>query len=76
MAFKARNAELKLFTGAQTPGARALRELLALQSSDWAFLAYRQSAGEYPRARFGGHLVALERASELEPTLRGLAPYL
>ena len=26
----------------------ALRELLALQASDWAFIAYRDWAGDYP----------------------------
>ena len=76
MAFRARTAELKLLADAKPPSPRALRELLALQSSDWPFLTYRQSAGEYPRERFSGHLAALERAAELEPTLRNLAPYL
>ena len=33
---------------------RALRELLALQSSDWAFLAARGTAGDYPRERARG----------------------
>jgi 1,4-alpha-glucan branching enzyme len=76
LAFKARTAELEVFTGARALGGRELRELLALQSSDWAFLAYRQSAGEYPRERFSGHLAGLRRARELEPNLRNLAPYL
>ena len=76
MAFQARTAELKLLSEPGAPRPRALRELLALQSSDWAFLAYRQTAGDYPRERFGGHLAALERAGELDSALRNLAPYL
>jgi 1,4-alpha-glucan branching enzyme len=36
-----------------------LRELLALQSSDWAFLAHRRTAGDYPRERARGHAAAL-----------------
>ena len=36
-------------------GDRAVRELLALQSSDWPFLVSAGTAGEYPRERFDGH---------------------
>ena len=36
-------------------GARALRELLALQASDWAFMVSRDLAGPYPRERAAGH---------------------
>ncbi len=53
---------------------RGLRELLALQSSDWAFLIDAGTAGDYPRERFDGHLRAFEQ--ETEPELRNLAPYL
>jgi len=56
------------------PTARALRELLALQSSDWAFLIDAGTAGDYPRERFDGHLRAFEQ--ETAPELRNLAPYL
>jgi 1,4-alpha-glucan branching enzyme len=58
--------------------ARALRELLALQSSDWAFLLTHNTAGDYPRERFEAHWAAFEQAlgGELEPSLRNLAPYL
>jgi 1,4-alpha-glucan branching enzyme len=76
IAFRARTAELKLLADPRASAPRALRELLALQSSDWAFLAYRRTAGDYPRERFGQHLAALERASELDSQLRHLAPYL
>ena len=62
------------------PSQRALRELLALQSSDWAFLASTGTAGDYPRERAAGHVEALLRALEsdasLEPALRNLAPEL
>jgi 1,4-alpha-glucan branching enzyme len=53
---------------------RALRELLALQSSDWAFLLDAKTAGDYPRERFDSHLQAL--AEETAPELRNLAPHL
>jgi 1,4-alpha-glucan branching enzyme len=42
--------------------ARAVRELLALQSSDWAFMVTRGLAGPYPRERADGHRRALESA--------------
>ena len=48
--------------GRRAPDARAVRELLALQSSDWAFLATRDLAGPYPRERAAGHLAALDAA--------------
>jgi 1,4-alpha-glucan branching enzyme len=60
------------------PSPRALRELLALQSSDWAFLIDRGTAGDYPRERVEGHRAAFEAAlageSGAEP--RNLAPLL
>jgi 1,4-alpha-glucan branching enzyme len=74
----ARSAELSVL-GAPAVSARAVRELLALQSSDWAFMAYRGWAGDYPRQRFTGHLRALAdalRGEPLDPWLRHLAPYL
>lgn len=67
---------------------RAARELLALQSSDWAFMADREQAGEYPTQRFAGHLAGFEGAissvRESEPgadaghpdAVGGLAPLL
>jgi 1,4-alpha-glucan branching enzyme len=58
--------------------ARATRELLALQSSDWAFLDYGKRTGDYPYQRAIGHSRALFEAIECgrstEPTLRSLAP--
>ncbi len=76
-AFAVRRAELGLAATDQ-PSPRALRELLALQASDWAFLAYQASAGDYPSVRVSGHREALARALIGDPmlgdTLRGLAP--
>jgi 1,4-alpha-glucan branching enzyme len=77
-AWRGRTAELRLVAAGQRAGARAVRELLALQSSDWAFLAGRQLAGDYPHRRAVAHLEAMERAlagdPALEPALAGLAP--
>jgi 1,4-alpha-glucan branching enzyme len=57
-----------------------VRELLALQASDWAFLVARGTAGPYPRERFAGHLAALHAAlgapAAAGPGLRSLAPHL
>ncbi len=79
LAWSARTAELRLAAQARRPPERALRELLALQSSDWAFLHTRATAGGYPLQRARAHHAALERAmmgdaAGLEPALRGLAP--
>lgn len=40
----------------------AARELLALQGSDWAFMAKRRTAGDYAHKRFARHLAAFRRA--------------
>jgi len=78
--WQARGAELNSFREhAQLPSSRALRELLALQSSDWAFLAHRDWAADYPRQRASGHAAQLARALKgetEEPHVRNLAPYL
>ena len=76
LAWRARAAELRLQATPGRPDDRALRELLALQSSDWAFLHTRDSAGDYPRRRADAHHAAFERAlaGGGEPRLRGLAP--
>jgi 1,4-alpha-glucan branching enzyme len=78
LAWAARAAELDVLAAAPA-GERAVRELLALQSSDWAFLVTRDSAGAYPRERFDGHLAQLRTAlaePDAEPALRNLAPHL
>jgi 1,4-alpha-glucan branching enzyme len=78
LAWAARAAELDVLAAAPA-GERAVRELLALQSSDWAYLVTRDTAGAYPRERFDGHLAQLRAAlgdHGAEPALRNLAPHL
>jgi 1,4-alpha-glucan branching enzyme len=84
LAFAARRAELRTVAAAaarhepRAPLARAARELLALQASDWAFLVTRDLAGDYPLRRVEAHLAEHERAlgGELSSSaaLRNLAP--
>ena len=65
--------------GRRRPPDRALRELLALQSSDWAFLVTAGTAGPYPRERAEGHLAAFEAAladPSMAADVRHLAPRL
>jgi 1,4-alpha-glucan branching enzyme len=66
-----RTAELRLVSelsqaplpAAALPDAeRAARELLALQSSDWAFMVTRSLAGDYPERRVAGHRGAFDQA--------------
>jgi 1,4-alpha-glucan branching enzyme len=79
MAWAARAAELDVLAAGAGIGPRAERELLALQSSDWAFLVTRDSAGDYPRERFDGHAAGLRAALAdpgTESALRNLAPRL
>jgi len=76
MAWAARAAELDVL--AAPGGERAVRELLALQSSDWAFLVTRDTAGGYPRERFDAHLAQLRAAlgdPQADVALRNLAPH-
>jgi 1,4-alpha-glucan branching enzyme len=89
-AFAARAAELRTVaaaasgSGSREALARAARELLALQSSDWAFMAVRELAGDYPRRRLDAHLESHDAALAAlrdcgpapEPRLRQLAPHL
>ena len=82
LAWRARAAELRVLGGdlAAPPGPRALRELLALQASDWAFGVTRGTAGPYSRARADGHAAELERAladpGAMSASSRNLAPSL
>jgi 1,4-alpha-glucan branching enzyme len=82
LAWAQRAAELAVLGGGaghSHPPERALRELLALQASDWAFLVARGTAGDYPRERAAGHRRALESALAGEAggaALRCLAPWL
>jgi len=94
----AREAELRLvgalagagLNGNRESAERAARELLALQSSDWAFMATRRLAADYPEQRISGHAAGFEQAvasldggvtdfrpmpgQSIEPSVRGLAP--
>ena len=80
LVFAARAAELELVMRARGLDrddlAAAARELLALQSSDWAFMASRGLAEPYARERARGHARALAgwRGGSFTPTARGLAP--
>ena len=76
LAWVQRGAELRALSAPDNP--RALRELLALQSSDWAFQLYNRNAGEYPRERAEGHRRAFDEALRggLAPEVRNLAPLL
>ncbi|HYM44710.1 MAG TPA: 1,4-alpha-glucan branching protein domain-containing protein [Solirubrobacteraceae bacterium] len=69
LAFAARAAELQTLAAAVSgiAGPAAVRELLALQSSDWAFMVSRGLAVPYARERFEGHRAALSRALEEGP---------
>ncbi len=62
LAWQARSAELAVLEAGHRPPDGVLRELLALQSSDWAFLAHRRLAGDYPVRRAAGHAAAIGRA--------------
>jgi 1,4-alpha-glucan branching enzyme len=64
MAFAARAGELQILAAAVEgcAGPTAVRELLALQASDWPFMISRGLAVPYARERFEGHRVALDRA--------------
>jgi 1,4-alpha-glucan branching enzyme len=83
LAWGARRSELRLLRalGEGLHGDRALRaarELLALQSSDWAFLDGRGQAGDYPFQRATGHaramLEAIDSPRKPDPRMRALAP--
>lgn len=64
MAFAARAGELQTLAAAVAgrAGPAAVRELLALQASDWPFMISRGLAVPYAHERFDGHRAALARA--------------
>ncbi len=64
MAFAVRAGELRTLVAAVagTAGPAAVRELLALQASDWSFMISRGLAVPYAHERFDGHRDALDRA--------------
>jgi 1,4-alpha-glucan branching enzyme len=84
MVWAARRSELRLLRAfasgrlSETAAIRAARELLALQSSDWAFMDHRGQAGDYPYARATAHaealLEAIDSGDTAEPRVRYLAP--
>jgi 1,4-alpha-glucan branching enzyme len=85
LAWGARRLELRMLEALRgrldpdsAAAARAARELLAVQSSDWAFMDHRGQAGDYPYARATAHaeamLGAVAAPQGAEPRLRNLAP--
>ena len=78
LAWSARDGELRTVAAGARADSRAVRELLALQSSDWAFLVSQELAEPYGRERAAGHRAALQRALQapgtLDPRVRNLAP--
>jgi len=78
IAFATRALELATLRAGPRAGPAALRQLLALQSSDWAFMVSRALALPYATERFQGHRQGLERALAQGPeadttSLRNLA---
>jgi 1,4-alpha-glucan branching enzyme len=67
MAFTARAAELAVLARGSRAGVTAVRELLALQASDWAFMVSRALAEPYARERFAAHSGALDAALAAGP---------
>jgi 1,4-alpha-glucan branching enzyme len=90
IAFAARGAELRTVAAAAGARAgdpaleRAARELLALQSSDWAFQVTHELAADYPLRRVDEHVAGVDGALAAltdsrpvdDPRLRNLAPAL
>ncbi len=78
LAWRARAAELAVLAAGRDATPRAVRELLALQSSDWAFLVHRDLAAAYGAARSAGHREHLDAElaalGSQPPELRSLAP--
>jgi 1,4-alpha-glucan branching enzyme len=62
LAFATRRAELALLAAGPAIGLAAVRELLALQSSDWAFMISRDITAPYAIERFERHLAAFTEA--------------
>jgi 1,4-alpha-glucan branching enzyme len=84
LAWGARRLEMRLVRAladgrpAATSRMRAARELLAIQSSDWAFLDQRGQAGDYPFQRVTAQaeslLEAIHSRRPSNPGVRSLAP--
>jgi 1,4-alpha-glucan branching enzyme len=80
IAFQTRAAELDVLRLPERAGDAAVRELLALQSSDWAFMSSRAISPSYGNERFQAHLRGVESALAAGPdassaALRNLAPH-
>jgi 1,4-alpha-glucan branching enzyme len=79
IAFAARAAELQLLAARPPANSDAVRELLALQASDWAFMVSRGLASPYALERAAGHRKAIEGMLAGEPieagALRNLGVY-
>jgi 1,4-alpha-glucan branching enzyme len=85
LAFRTRSAELRLAAAARRMTdpdrlARAARELLAMQASDWAFQLTRELSADYPLERTNAHRSAFDAALDsdaaLDPSVRNLSPHL
>lgn len=78
MAFATRAAELRTLAAGREASDAAIRELLALQASDWSFMVSRGLAVPYARERFEGHRErlarALTRGSVTNGKTRNIAP--
>ncbi len=61
-AFSARAAELEVLAAGEAAGPAAIRELMALQASDWPFMVTRGLAAPYALERIEGHARALRQA--------------
>jgi 1,4-alpha-glucan branching enzyme len=80
IAFATRAAELEVVRAGRRASAAAVRELLALQASDWAFMVARGLAVPYAHERFEAHRQGVERAlaagADADPrALRNLATH-
>jgi 1,4-alpha-glucan branching enzyme len=79
LVWAARRAELDVVRAGPGAPLRAIRELLALQSSDWAFEITQDYAPPYGRERARTHAegvaAALRAPDAAEPELRNLAPW-
>lgn len=80
IAHSQREAELRVLARGDDAPLRAVRELLALQASDWAFLETRTLAGPYALERIAGHRRELDAALDSVPSpdasVRNLSPFL
>jgi 1,4-alpha-glucan branching enzyme len=84
LAWASRRLELRLLRAladdriSRSAAERATRDLLAVQSSDWAFLDTKRQAGDYPYGRAVRHaqsfLDAIDCREPPDPRMRNLAP--